>query len=102
MIYVIATIEVAEGRRGDFLTEFRQIVSDVRREVGCIEYGPAIDAETDIPAQGQPRADVVTIVEKWERIEDLTAHLAAPHMLAYRQKVQDIVQRTRLQILQPA
>ncbi len=102
MIYVIAAIEVAEGRRGDFLAEFRQIVPAVRREVGCIEYGPAIDAETDIPAQGQPRADVVTIVEKWERIEDLKAHLAAPHMLAYRQKVQDMFQLTRLQILQPA
>jgi len=45
---------------------------------------------------------VVTIVEKWESLEALMAHAAAPHMTEYRAKVKDIVVGSALQILQPA
>jgi quinol monooxygenase YgiN len=48
MIHVIATIELAPGTRETYLTEFRKIIFDVRAEKGCIEYGSAIDAQTDL------------------------------------------------------
>jgi quinol monooxygenase YgiN len=102
MIFVIATIEVAEGRRDDFLAAFRELVPKVRGEEGCIEYGPTIDVETNIPAQGEARENVVTVVEKWESIEALEAHLIAPHMLDYRKATQDVVLGTAIQILEPA
>ena len=102
MIHVIATIELHEGRRDDFLAEFRKIVPDVLAEPGCIEYGPAIDAPTDIAAQLPPRGDVATIVEKWESLDHLKAHLSAPHMQAYRPKVKEMIARTSLVILSPA
>jgi quinol monooxygenase YgiN len=38
MIYVIATIEVAAGRRADFLAILRANVPNVLAEDGCIEY----------------------------------------------------------------
>lgn len=101
MIHVIATIELNPGTREQFLTEFRKIIAPVRAEEGCIEYGPTIDATTNLPAQGGRRIDVVTVVEKWESVEHLTAHLAAPHMLDYRPKVKDFVKRVGLQILEP-
>ncbi|HAB11390.1 MAG TPA: antibiotic biosynthesis monooxygenase, partial [Planctomycetaceae bacterium] len=41
MIFVLATIELAEGRRDDFLAAFQQVVPLVRAEEGCLEYGPA-------------------------------------------------------------
>jgi quinol monooxygenase YgiN len=34
MIYVIATIDVAGGKRSDFLEEFRKIVPQVKKEAG--------------------------------------------------------------------
>ena len=102
MICVIATIEVAESRREDFLTAFTEIMPEVHEEKGCIEYGPMLDVPTNIPAQPDVRDNVVTIVEKWESLDSLEAHLMAPHMLEYRKKVKDIVTSTRLQILQPA
>ena len=46
MIHVIATVELNPGTRDKFLAEFRKIIPDVKAEAGCIEYGPAIDAET--------------------------------------------------------
>jgi quinol monooxygenase YgiN len=102
MIHVIATIELHPGRRDAFLAEFRRVVPDVLAEPGCIEYGPAIDAETDVAAQLAPRPDVVTIVEKWESLDHLKAHLAAPHMQAYRPRVKDLIARSSLVILSPA
>lgn len=102
MIYVIATIEVAAGRRDDFLAEFRRIVPLVRREQGCLEYGPTVDVPTKIAAQGAVRENAVTIIEKWESLETLEAHLAAPHMVEYRAKVRDLVVGATLQILTPA
>jgi quinol monooxygenase YgiN len=102
MIHVIATIELNSGTRDDFLAEFRKVVSPVRAEQGCLEYGAAVDAATDIPAQGPLRPDVVTVVEKWSDVNALKAHLAAPHMLDYRPRVKPFVKLFSLQILEPA
>jgi quinol monooxygenase YgiN len=102
MIHVIATIELRHGQRDAFLAEFRKVVPQVLAEPGCIEYGPAIDAQTDIAAQHPMRDDVVTIVEKWASVEDLKRHLVAPHMQGYRPKVKDMISQTTLVVLQPA
>jgi quinol monooxygenase YgiN len=102
MIHVIAIIELAPGTRNDFLAEFHKIVGPVRAEQGCLEYGPAVDAQTGIPQQQALGSDVVTVVEKWENVMALRAHLAAPHMLAYRERVNNYVKGVRLHILEPA
>ena len=102
MIIVIATIELHDGKREDFLEEFRRIVPLVLQEDGCLDYMPTIDAETDISAQQSAGSQFATIVEKWESVEALKAHLTAPHMLEYRSKVKDFVVGTQLQILEPA
>ncbi len=102
MIHVIATIELAPGQRKAFLAEVARILGPVRAEVGCIEYGPAIDIDSGISVQGPVRDDVVLIIEKWESLAALKAHLAAPHMIEYRTRVKDLVVRVGLQILEPA
>ena len=101
MIFVIASIDLIPGTRDNFLREFRQIVPLVRAEAGCIEYGPTVDATTDLPVQSALRPDCVTVVEKWESLDHLKAHLVAPHMIEYRPKVKDFVQSVKLQILEP-
>ncbi|MBL8700595.1 MAG: antibiotic biosynthesis monooxygenase [Alphaproteobacteria bacterium] len=102
MIHVIATIELRPGTRDAFLAEFAKLIAPVRAEDGCIEYAPAIDADTDIAAQLRNGPDVVVVVEKWRDLPALKAHSVAPHMQAYRPRVKDYVVATRLQILQPA
>ena len=102
MIRVLATIELAEGRRDDFLAEFAKIVPTVLEETGCLEYGPMVDIPTSIGAQACIRENVATVVEKWESIEALEAHLVAPHMIEYRKKVKEMVTGTELRILKPA
>jgi quinol monooxygenase YgiN len=102
MIYVVATIELAEGKRNDFLKRVRQLVPEVRAEKGCVEYGPAIDVPTGFKAQMPLRENVVVMMEKWEDLKSLETHLTAPHMLKYREDVKGMVAGTKLQVLQPA
>jgi quinol monooxygenase YgiN len=102
MIHVIATIELASGRRAEFLKEFHALVPSVKAEAGCIDYGPAIDVASGIPVQGALRSDVVTVVERWKDLDALRAHLTAPHMQAYRAKTKDLIRGMRLQVLEPA
>ncbi|PQO42900.1 putative quinol monooxygenase [Blastopirellula marina] len=101
MIHVIATIEIEPGCREQFLSAFHDLVPLVHAEKGCIEYGPTVDVDTGIAAQGPLRDNVVTVMEKWESIDHLKAHLAAPHMEEYKTKVHEIVIGMKLQVLKP-
>lgn len=102
MIVVIATIEVVEGRREAFLAEFHRVVPLVRAEAGCHEYFPTIDVAANLAVPTPLRLNTVTIVEKWESLDALRAHLGAAHMAEYRVRVKDLVSNVKLQILQPA
>jgi len=101
MIHVIATVELAPGTREKFLAEFRKLIPAVKAEAGCIEYGPSIDADTDIAIQAKMGPDRVVVVEKWETVAALKAHGVAPHMQAYRAKVKDFVKGMELRVLKP-
>ncbi len=101
MIHVIAIIDLAPGTREAFLTEFRKLIPDVRAEDGCLEYGPAIDAETGIGTQSKVGADKVVVIEKWESVAHLKAHSVAPHMQSYRGRVKDYVKGMELRVLSP-
>ena len=102
MIHVIATIRLNPGTRGAFLQEFRRLMPAVHAEVGCIEYGPAIDSETDLPNQLRYGPDTVIVVEKWTDLSALKAHSVAPHMNDYRVKVKDYIVSVDLCVLDPA
>ncbi len=101
MIHVLATVELHLGTRERFLAELLQVAPLVRAEAGCHEYTPTVDAETSLPVQGERRDAVVVIVERWESMAALEAHLVAPHMMEYRPKVREFISRVSLQILEP-
>jgi quinol monooxygenase YgiN len=102
MIHVIATIQTVPGKRAELLAEFHRLVPVVRAEVGCIEYGPTVDVNSGIDGLPAVRDDVVTVVEKWENVAALKAHLAASHMLRYREAVKNIVAAVDIRVLEPA
>ena len=70
----------------------------VLKEKGCIEYMLTIDVPTGLPPQ-EMNKNVVTVIEKWSSIENLKAHLSAPHMLKYRERVKDLVEKLSLKVL---
>ncbi len=101
MINVIASISINEGCLAEFVEVFKANVPAVLEEVGCIEYVPTVDFESGISSQSVDGA-VVTVIEKWNSLEDLKAHLEAPHMLVFRERVKGLVGGVSLKILEAA
>lgn len=102
MIHVLATLRVDPARRTDFLASFARLRPAVLAEEGCVEYGAAVDQPTPIPAQEPAGDDAVVVIEKWESVAALEAHLVAPHMNAWREEIADMMRGVTLQVLQPA
>jgi quinol monooxygenase YgiN len=102
MIHVIAVVTAKPGQRDSILQAFRANVPAVRAEKGCLEYGAAVDAENALGFQTKWGPDTFLVVEKWESMDALKAHAAAPHMAAYAAKVKELIASRTIHILQPA
>jgi quinol monooxygenase YgiN len=102
MIHVLAIITAKPGMRDAVLKEFRANVPNVHAEKGCIEYGPAIDAESAGSIQTPLGPDSFAVIEKWESLEALQAHGAAPHMAAYATKTRPMIASRVIHVLSPA
>ena len=101
MIHVIAAITIKPGQRAAFLERFKNNVPNVLAEEGCVEYAPAVDVDSGIDVQTKD-ANVVTVIEKWETLAALRAHLAAPHMARYREDTADLTEGLTLSVLEDA
>jgi len=101
MIHVLAYITAKPGQRDALLKEFRAIIPTVHAEKGCVEYGPAIDAVGAGALQTPLGGDSFVVVEKWESLETLKAHAAAPHMAAYGARTKDMVAGRVIHVLSP-
>lgn len=102
MIHVVAIITAKPGMREAILKEFRANVPSVHAEKGCIEYGPAIDADGAGPIQTALGPDAFVVIEKWESLDALKAHGASPHMAAYAAKTRPMVASRVIHVLSPA
>jgi quinol monooxygenase YgiN len=102
MIHVVAILTAKPGMRDTILKEFRANMPAVHAEEGCIEYGPAIDAEGIGGFQARFGPDVLVVIEKWESPEALKAHAAAPHMVAYAARTKELIASRVIHVLSPA
>ena len=100
MIHVLAIITAKPGMRERVLEAFRANMPAVHAEEGCIEYGPAVDADGP-PFQTKLGPDTFVVIEKWASLEALKAHAAAPHMAAYGAKVKEFLASRVIHILAP-
>ena len=98
MIHVIADIRWYPGRMDDLLAVYRNFVPQVRAEKGCLAYVPTRDMATDLANQHSD-ADRITVVECWADMAAFRTHLTAPHVLAYRERVKDIVAGVTVRVL---
>lgn len=101
MIHVIASIHVNDGRIDEFIEIFKSNMPFVLQEKGCLEYVPAVDLDSSLPLQ-ELNANVVTIIEKWDTLDDLFAHLKAPHMVSYHAKTREMVKKVSIKVLSQA
>ena len=99
MIHVLASISVTADGRDSFKEIFTANVPAVIEEDGCIEYRLTADVDAGLDPQVLD-PNLFTVIEKWESLDHLKAHLKAPHMLAYRQKVASLVVGVTLKVLE--
>lgn len=103
MLTVIAEIRTRPGahHRAAVLDVFKELVPVVLAEAGCHGYAPMVDSHTQAAFQSTA-PDSVVVIEKWDDLAALQAHLATPHMQAFRERVKDHVLDTQIKILQAA
>ena len=102
MIHVLAIITAKPGQRERVLEAFRANMPAVHAEQGCVEYVPTLDAQGVGPIQTVLGPDTFVVVEKWESLDALKAHAAAPHMAAYGAKTKDMIASRVIHVLTPA
>ena len=102
MLHVLAFITAKPGMRDAVLQAFHANMPAVHAEDGCIEYGPAADAEGFGGFQTALGPDTFVVVEKWASADALKAHAAAPHMKAYGEKTRDMITSRVIHVLSPA
>lgn len=101
MVHVIALITAKPGLRDKVLEIFHANVPAVRAERGCIEYVPTVDAQGFGPVQSELGPDTFAVVEKWESMDALKAHGAAPHMKEYGAATKDMLAGRVIHVLTP-
>ena len=101
MFHVLAVVTAKPGMRRSVLEAFQANVPNVLAEAGCIEYGAAIDADNALAVQTRYGPDTFVVVEKWDSMDALRAHAAAPHMAAYAAKTKELIASRTIHILSP-
>ncbi|MEM7041768.1 MAG: putative quinol monooxygenase [Pseudomonadota bacterium] len=101
-VHVLAVITTKPGMRSKMLDIFNANVPAVLDEDGCIEYGATIDHEGAGDFQTTYGDDTFVVVEKWASLDALKAHIKAPHMVAYGQKVKGLQADRRIYVMSDA
>ena len=91
MIYVIAAVTTKEGKLQDWLKIFKKVQPLVHKEDGCYSY----TVHTPASCFGEPAdPNRAVILEKWESLEHLAAHIKTDHMVAFFAEVKDLLNGT--------
>jgi quinol monooxygenase YgiN len=99
MIRVIAIADVHPGKKAEFMEILNGNIPNVRQENGCLEYVAASDVDAGLGNQVMDENQVM-VIEQWESLDALKAHLETPHMQSFREKVSDLVKGVSLRVLQ--
>jgi quinol monooxygenase YgiN len=90
MIHVIVTMRIKEGQMEAFLAAGAELRPLVLQEAGCIAYDYTRDAPAPLGRPQPLEADRVTLLERWESMAALKAHLETPHMQTAGARMRDM------------
>jgi len=82
--YIVATIYPKAGKEEVVRAEIFKNIPEVRKEKGCLRY------DLHVLKSGGGR---FMFYEIWEDKAAFEAHGAAPHMMAYRERIKDLLEQ---------
>ena len=82
--YIVAIVHPKAGKEEAVKTEILKNIPDVRKEKGCLRY------DLHVLKDG---GGSFMFYEIWEDKAAFEAHRIAPHMMAYREKVKDLLEK---------
>ena len=90
MIHILVTMMVKEGCMKEFLTLGEKLRREVLKEKGCHAYDYTREISSPLGIQEPVDPNRITLVERWESLEALKAHMDAPHMKEFGPKMSDL------------
>jgi len=90
MLHVIVTMRIKEGQMPAFLDACAALRPLVLQEPGCRAYDYTRDTGSPFGSEPPIEPDRITLLERWESLEALKAHMSAPHMQAAGAKMKDM------------
>ena len=82
--YIVATVYPKAGKEDAVKAEILKIIPDVRKEKGCLRY------DLLVLKDGGNR---FMFYEIWEDKATFTAHGAVSHMMTYRERIKDLLEK---------
>ena len=79
---VVATMKARAGKEEELGKELAALVGPTRREEGCLQYD--LHRSQEDPA-------LYLFYENWTDRRKLDAHLNSPHLLAFREKAEQLL-----------
>jgi quinol monooxygenase YgiN len=100
-VYVLCRFDLkSDADISDYVSKTLSVVPTVRAENGCQMYTLLKDAETDWEKPMRFGERTLWMIEKWDSIEALKAHIDAPHMKAFGPTVRPMRSSGTFHVLQ--
>ena len=101
-VYVLCRFDLNDDADiNDYISKTLSVVPQVRAENGCRMYTLLKDAKTDWEKPMRFGERTLWMVEKWDSIEALKAHIDAPHMKAFGPTVRNMRKSSTFHVLEP-
>jgi quinol monooxygenase YgiN len=91
-VYLLSTNRIRPGTETRVREAAALCSAETLKEPGCISY--------DL-SQSTSDALVFTFVERWKSREDITTHMATPHLQAWRAVAAECVVERKIEIIHP-
>ena len=101
MLNLIVTMRIKPGHMDAFLAVCAELRPQVLREPGCRGYDYLRDVAVTLHRPTPVDPDCITLLERWDSIEALQAHMETPHMRAAGARLKDLRESVELRVTEP-
>jgi quinol monooxygenase YgiN len=101
MVHILVTMMIKEGRMKEFIAVCEELRPMVLMEKGCLAYEYTREIASPLGIQEPIEANRITLIERWDSLEALKAHMEAPHMKEVAPKVKELRSSVVARVLEP-